>query len=604
MCGIAGTFFVVKQSSNASTGGIVSRMSEHLRSRGPDASGHFQDTECDLNLVHRRLSIIDLNQRSNQPMISDDGRYVIIFNGEIYNFKELRIELENEGEVFNTQSDTEVVLKLFSRDKESMLKRLRGMFAFAIWDCDKKELFLARDPYGIKPLYIAKCKQGWLFASQVKTLLASGVISQEPNLEAQSGFWSLGSVPEPYTWFRDINALPAGTFCRINSKGEKTEPIKYWEIADSWREASNCLLSKDIIANDVTDALMESIKCHLVSDVPVGVFLSGGIDSSALVGLMKDAGVRQIEGITIAYDEFKGTFEDEVPVAAQVAKYYDIRHHIRRVTKEEFIADLPKILNDMDQPSIDGINTWYASKAVAELGLKVVVSGIGGDELFLGYPSFSQLPRLTKAMNLLKHIPGAMKVANIVFRRKALTSGNSRWKYTTDWSKTIAGAWWLRRSMYSPDDLLGLMDSGYAEKFQQSFNVKKQIESMIGKQSKNSILALAQIESMVYLRNQLLRDSDWASMAHGVELRTPLVDAYLLSQVEPYLSLFHKFSNKSLLANAPRKPLPHQIINRNKTGFGIPVERWLSESGIIPASKMRSRELAKHVVNAYESWAP
>jgi len=604
MCGIAGTFFLDKQSINTDASSIVSKMSERLRSRGPDASGYFQDAECDLNLVHRRLSIIDLNQRSNQPMISDDGRYAIVFNGEIYNFKELRIELESEGEVFNTQSDTEVILKLFSRDKENMLKRLRGMFVFAIWDCDKKELFLARDPYGVKPLYIARCTHGWLFASQVKTLLASGVVSKKPNLEAQSGFWSLGSVPEPYTWFSDINALPAGTFCRINSKGEKTEPIKYWEIADSWRNASDCLLSKDVIANDVTDALMESIKCHLVSDVPVGVFLSGGIDSSALVGLMKDAGVSQIEGITIAYDEFKGTSDDEVPVAAQVAKYYGIRHHVRRVTKEEFIADLPKILNNMDQPSIDGINTWYASKAVAELGLKVVVSGIGGDELFLGYPSFSQLPRLTKTMNLFKYIPGAIKIANIVFRRKALASGNSRWKYAADWSSTIAGAWWLRRSMHSPDDLSELMDNGYAEKFQKSFNVKRQMELMIGKQSKNSTLALAQIESMVYLRNQLLRDSDWASMAHGVELRTPLVDAHLLGQVESYLSLFHKFSNKSLLANAPSKPLPHQIISRNKTGFGIPVERWLSESGIIPASKIRSRELAKHIVNAYEAWAP
>lgn len=316
---------------------------------------------------------------------------------------------------------------------------------------------------------------------------------------------------------------------------------------------------------------------HLVADVPVGVFLSGGIDSGAVAGLMVEAGARELEGVTIAYDEFAGGHEDEAPAAESLAAYYGIKHTVRRVTRNEFLTDLPRILDAMDQPSIDGINTWYASKAAAERGLKVVVSGVGGDELFHGYASSRQLPRLVAAWRPLSRVPGAMRLANAAARLQARYSDNDRWKFAPKWARAIAGAWWLHRSVCSPDELDALMNPELAAEALQGFDVDQWVQTMTGPLPSNSQLALGQIESMSYLRNQLLRDSDWASMAHSVELRTPLVDAFLLKQVQPWLKSFSEWPNKKLLAQAPTKQLPRLIVQRKKTGFGIPVNHWLRE---------------------------
>ena len=547
-----------------------------MQARGPDAVGYWCDPEAGLSLGHRRLSILDLESRANQPMHSDDGRYIIVFNGEIYNFRDLRRTLEGEGEGFRTQSDTEVILKLFAREGEEMLPRLRGMFALAIWDRHAQTLFLARDPYGIKPLYISRNQHGWLFASQVKALLASGLVKHDPDPYGQAGFWLLGSVPEPRTWFRDISALPAGSWCRIKADRQLVGPHKYWDIGDSWRDAPECRMSPAEVQEMVRAAVSESVRKHLVADVPVGVFLSGGIDSGSLAGLIRDAGASGVQGVTIAFNEFEGRHENEAPVAAEIARNYGIRHHVRTITRKEFEADLPRILSAMDQPSIDGINTWYASKAVAELGLKVVISGVGGDELFYGYPSFQQLPRLVSRWQRLSRIPGVRPAANLAFALLARQSGNPRWRWLTHQAGSLYGAYWLRRGLFTPDELHQLMGHGYSQEVPACRDPGALLESMAGTLPDDAMAAVGQIESMAYLRNQLLRDSDWASMDHSVELRTPLVDAWLLRDLVPVLRSFGRLKGKHMLAASPVAPLSRNIVERRKTGFGIPLGAWMS----------------------------
>lgn len=586
MCGLAGVLMAGGDSS--ATDQAVHRMCDSMKARGPDAVGYWSDPKAGVSFGHRRLSIIDPDKRANQPMGADDGRHVIVFNGEIYNFRELRCSLEGKGETFCTQSDTEVLLKLYSREGEAMLSRLRGMFAFAIWDRQTRRLFLARDPYGIKPLYMARCRQGWLFASQVKALLTSGLVGTEPDAVGQAGFWLFGSVPEPRTWFCDISVLPAGSWCRISPEGQLSGPQRYWDIADAWREAPECSTTVAEAQEIVRTAVSASVRQHLVADVPVGVFLSGGIDSGSLAGLMMDCGAASIQGVTIAFNEFKGTHEDEVPAAAAIARRYGVHHHVRTVTRQEFETDLPKILSSMDQPSIDGINTWYASKAAAELGLKVVISGVGGDELFYGYPSFRQLPALVSRWQMLARIPGMCTLANLALAQMARRSGNARWRWLTRQAGSPHGAYWLRRGLFAPDELAGLMGAELAGEVLREMDPASLVESLTGSLPTDTMAAVGQLESMAYLRNQLLRDSDWASMAHSVELRTPLVDAWLLRDLMPVLRSFGRLNGKALLAASPVPPLSDEIINRVKTGFGIPLGIWKQERMEVAADAARS----------------
>jgi len=323
MCGVIGAFPV---RGEAFAEVLLRAALDRMKRRGPDAEGFWIDEGVALG--HRRLAIIDLDARAAQPMHSIDGRYVIVFNGEIYNYRSLRGELEAAGTPFRTTSDTEVILALFAECGEAMLRRLHGMFAFVIWDRVKKRAFMARDPYGIKPLYYAGTAAGALVASQVKALLATGLVSREPDVHGQAGFWMLGSVPEPRTWFRDVRALPAGHFAWID-EGHVAAPVRWHDIGEAWRVEPSERVPDAEVREGVRSALCESVARHLVSDVPVGVFLSGGIDSGALAGLMVDAGARSLEGVTLAYDEFRGRPEDEAPVAARIAAHYGIRHHVR-----------------------------------------------------------------------------------------------------------------------------------------------------------------------------------------------------------------------------------------------------------------------------------
>lgn len=591
MCG-----FIAAFKATPCTSEFLRAALDLMHRRGPDAEGIWQ--EPGICLGHRRLAILDLDVRANQPMQSACGRYVVVFNGEIYNFSALRSELAANGVQFRTTSDTEVLLALFAGEGPAMLTRLRGMFAFVIWDRVAKRAFAARDPYGIKPLYWAQTTEGMLLASQVGALLATGLVSDAPCARGQAGFWLLGSVPEPHTWYRDIQALPAGHYAWIEA-GCMGTPQCWWDIAAAWRDAPTTTLpSTGEVRERTRTALRASVAAHLVADVPVGVFLSGGIDSGALAGLMLEAGAKDLQGITIAYDEFAGTRNDEAPVAASLAAHYGITHHVRRVTRAEFTADLPRILAAMDQPSVDGINTWYATKAVAELGLKVVVSGVGGDELFQGYGSFAQLPRLVSAWGPASRMPGAMQLARAAMAWQAQRTGNARWHHLPDWARSMAGAWWLRRGLHSPADLPALMGPDLAAEGLRGFSPPAWVGQMSGTVAANGRLAVGQIESTTYLRNQLLRDSDWASMDHSVELRTPLVDAWLLRDVQPLLGAFDRFPKKRLLAKAPTKPLPDFLINRPKTGFGIPVQQWLKQMGKATGGGP-SHAWAREVVRVY-----
>lgn len=594
MCGLIAAF------ECASTAHLTTRMGAALKRmfrRGPDGEGIWA-TEG-VALGHRRLAIIDLDSRASQPMHSVCGRYVIVFNGEIYNHASLRADLEGTGSVFRTNSDTEVLLTLFAAKGAAMLPLLRGMFALVIWDKEARSAFAARDPYGIKPLYLAQSANGLVLGSQVKALLATGLISAEPDPIGQAGFWLLGSVPEPHTWFRRIRSVPAG-HCLWVENGKVRATSRWADIGDAWRLApTSGRLNVQDCRERVREALLSSVAAHLVSDVPVGVFLSGGIDSGALAGLMVEAGAHSLQGVTLAYEEFAGTPNDEAPVAAKLARHYGICHHVRLITYQEFTKDLPRILDAMDQPSIDGINSWYASKAVAELGLKVVVSGVGGDELFQGYSSFRQLPALVAGWGTLSRAPGTQWLANQICGWHARNTGNGRWRYAPKWAATIGGAWWLRRGLFGPQDLPLLMGPDLADQVLEQFSAEEWVGQMSGELPRDFRLALGQIESTTYLRNQLLRDSDWASMDHSVELRTPLVDASLLREVQPLLGAFRQFPGKRLLAEAPARRLPEEVITRPKTGFAIPIQRWLLQMNRGTTGRGPSQSWAQEVAREY-----
>ena len=386
-------------------------MRDHMAARGPDSAGIWLSDDQRVALGHRRLSIIDLSERAAQPMLTADRMLAVTFNGEIYNYRELRRGLEAKGYLFRSQSDTEVLLHLYADKGEAMVHELRGMFTFALWDSRKRALLLARDPYGIKPLYYADDGRTLRFASQVKALLAGGAISRESDAAGWVGFYLFGSVPEPWSSHAAVRALPAGSTLWIDGRG-LGEPNHYFSVAKTFSDAEHrsASVSNEEVQAYVRGALLDSVRHHLVADVPVGAFLSAGIDSGALLGLMRDAGYEDIQTITLAFEEFQGRPDDESKLAAEVATRYKTRHATRVVTRREFCDELPRILEAMDQPSIDGINTWFVSKAARELGLKVAISGLGGDELFGGYSSFRDIPRWVRLFALPSRIPFAGEV--------------------------------------------------------------------------------------------------------------------------------------------------------------------------------------------------
>ena len=595
MCG-----FIASITSEAHPISIFQRALIKLRSRGPDGEGIWHDGGVFFG--HRRLSILDLDSRSLQPLESYCGRFVIIFNGEIYNYMELREDCESQGWIFKTYSDTEVILAMFYQHREDCLNFFKGMFSFVIWDKEMRSAFIARDPYGIKPLYFSKISDGIIFCSQIKALISTGLVPLKPNVFGQMGFWLLGSVPGNNTWYENIYNVPPGFYMKVNEFGSVTEMCCWNNICDKWlSEGTPPLNSQDNLIKVVRHALKDSIRRHIVSDVPIGIFLSGGIDSACLAALMLEEGVRDLHAITVVFSEFNGSLADETEFAQITAKEYGLKHTIRTVMYDEFISDLPAILESCDQPTMDGINTWYASKAAAELGLKVVVSGIGADEIFQGYDNFKRLPRIVSVWNILFKIPFLNDAVPKILKYIARSSNNNRWLYATSYLKTIFGAWILSRSVYSRSDLVGLMGINYSKEVSESFKPEKLIkEIFFGVLSKNKKHALSQMESSIYLRNQLLKDSDWASMAHGVELRTPFVDSYLLSQLSPYFNEFRNYPKKALIVMSPKNSIPKLVATRRKAGFGIPIIEWLKKAELSDNSEKSLKTWMRIVATVYD----
>jgi len=513
MCAING-IFAYHYAANPIDRAELVRTREHMAARGPDGAGEWIAEEGRVGFGHRRLSIIDLSETGAQPMASADGRLVVTFNGEIYNYRALRRALETRGRVFRSQSDTEVLLHLYAEKGEGMVHDLRGMFAFAIWDGARRTLFLARDPYGIKPLYYAD--DGWTFrfASQVKALLAGGAISRDPEPAGQVGFYLWGSVPEPFTTWAAIRALPAGATLTVDRIGA-SEPRRYHSIAQVYCEAETVVRSRHAPAGadssaEIRAALLDSVRHHLVADVPVGAFLSAGIDSGALVGLMRDAGQHEIQTVTLAFEEFRGRADDEAPLAEEVARLYGTRHTTRIVTEAEFKADLPRILDAMDQPSIDGINTWFVSKAAHELGLKVAVSGLGGDELFGGYPSFRDIPRWVRLLAAPSRVPLLGKAARRLGQRLGTAAGPSpKVAGMVEYGGTYAGAYLLRRGLFMPWELGQVLDRDVVVTGLRRLAPLPRIAGELESHLRSAHAKVATLESALYMRNQLLRDTDW-----------------------------------------------------------------------------------------------
>jgi asparagine synthase (glutamine-hydrolysing) len=576
MCGINGIFAYHSASSAPDEAELLTTR-DAMRARGPDGSGVWWSSDRRCGLGHRRLSILDLTDRAAQPMASADGNLIVTFNGEIYNYLALRAELEAAGACFRTTSDTEALLHLYARDGAAMVHRLRGMFAFAIWDETRRELFLARDPYGIKPLYTAN--DGWTFrfASQVKALLAGGQVSRDPEPAGIAGFHLFGSVPEPFTLYRDIRALPAGHTQRIDQAGPR-EPRPFANLAAILAAGAAARASAVELGERLRSAVLDSVRAHLLADVEVGIFLSAGVDSGTLLGLMADAGQREIRAITLAFDEFRGTTEDEAPFAAQVAERYGAKHIVRRVGEREFCDDLPAIIDAMDQPSIDGVNTWFVAKAAKEAGLKVALSGLGGDELLAGYPSFVDVPRWRRRFGPFAAVPGLGRAARPLIR--TLAPGFARRQPKAlgllEYGRSWAGTYLLRRGLFLPSELKVVMDPAFAREGRRRLKPLRRLGATLTPDPGSDVGRVCVLESAHYMRNQLLRDADWAGMAHGVEIRVPLVDLRLLESLAPAIPSLAAQIGKAALAKAPSVQLPAAVVSRTKTGFTVPTGAWMN----------------------------
>ena len=580
MCGIAG-LYAYHDAAHPVDMTELRSIRDHMAARGPDGRGEWLAPDGRVGLGNRRLAIIDLSDGGAQPMASESRKTVITFNGEIYNYRSLRSGLEAKGYVFRTRSDTEVLLHLYAAKGEAMVTDLRGMFAFAIWDADAGALFVARDPYGIKPLYYSDDSRTFRFASQVRALIAGGAILRELDAAGQVGFYLFGHVPEPFTWYRQIQALPAGCTLLVDRSG-KRQVRRYHSIAQIYCDAEAHYPGgdppgKEQAAAEVRDALLDSVRHHLVADVPVGAFLSSGIDSGAIVGLMRDANQRDIETVTLSFTEFCGRPEDEAPLANEVARLYGARHTTRVIAESEFAADLPRILETMDQPSIDGINTWFVAKAAHELGLKVVLSGLGGDELFGGYPSFRDIPRWVRLLAAPSRVPLLGKLSRLVARRIGGTlHANPKAASMIEFGGTYDGAYLLRRGLFMPWELDRLLDPELVREGLNRLAPLESIAAQLHAMPSSPQARVAVLEASLYMRNQLLRDTDWASMAHSLEVRTPLVDSVLLKRIAAAGVPRADMSSKQMLARAPARPLPESVIGRKKTGFNIPTARWFS----------------------------
>lgn len=586
MCGIAGILIGPNKLSaglNAERGGRIddtdclAGMLKGLEHRGPDDQGSVW---CDtpggkLGLAHTRLSILDLSAAGHQPMRDPETGNWIIFNGEIYNFKEIRTELDLAPDAWASQSDTETILKAYARWGLECLARLRGMFAFAIWDAEAQKLFMARDRLGIKPLYYYAADGLFLFGSEVRALLASNLIPRQLDRAALVEYLTYQTVPAPKTMIRNVSALAPGAWLQVDADGG-LKSGEYWHLLHNAARADG-VVTYDAARAHVHELLRESINLHLVSDVPVGVFLSGGIDSSALVALVRETG-RTAQTFTVAFSE---DAYDETVYARQIAKIFATDHTEIRLTENTLLEQLPQALAAMDQPTGDGINTFIVAKAVRESGIKVVLSGLGGDEFFAGYPSFNRLERGLKLSPLWGRLPKPLRhlMASTLSRTGGASIRTAKISASLETDGSLAAMYPIIRQVLSRQQR-GLLLNGGNHPFSDGLNdpyTDLLQANYLNAPWADTLAKISYAEARTYMHDVLLRDTDQMSMAHGLEVRVPFIDHKLVEYVMGLPASYKRANGtpKRLLVESLGGLLPKEIVHRPKQGFTLPFAIWM-----------------------------
>jgi len=567
MCGING--IISKKITSAEKVALVKKMNIRLAHRGPDNDGIWYDEE--ICLGHRRLSIIDLSAEGNQPFCSNDGRYIIIYNGELYNYKDLKLELQRNAQgsnsapyLFKTNSDTEVVLAAYLRWGNDCLLYFNGMYAFAVYDTLNKKVFIARDRVGVKPLYYYFGEEGFIFSSEIRPIIHSGLKTFKINKKVIAEYAMYQTVFAPETIIKGIKVLMPGHF--IEFENEKASITQY----HSFNKIKNEELNYKQTCDKVNELLTLSVQRRLVADVPFGAFLSGGIDSSAVVGLMSKVSSEKIQTFNINFDESEFS---ESKYAKIIAKKFNTNHHEINLNPKDFLNQLPEALAAMDHPSGDGPNTYIVSKATKNAGITMALSGIGGDELFAGYDVFKRMAELQKK-SWLNSLPlFTRKLAGTIIKTKSKSvSGNKIQELLSQKNINFNSAYPLNRSLYTLKEL-----STYIKEAQPFETIHKIVNEV--PQIENHLLsAVSLAEINTYLQNTLLRDTDQMSMAVALEVREPFLD-YKLIEFALSVNDAHKFphSPKKLLVDSLGDLLPNEIVNRPKMGFTLPWQQWMKE---------------------------
>ena len=595
MCGINGNFAYQTSAPAVELAELIA-IRDAMAVRGPDGAGHWMSSDGRVGLGHRRLAIVDLSATGAQPMTTVDGSLHITFNGEIYNYQSIRDRLRAAGVVFQSHSDTEVLLHLYAAKGPAMLDELRGMYAFAIWDAPRRRMFLARDSFGIKPLYYSDDGRTLRFASQVRALLESKSVDTNSDPAGRVGFMLWGYVPEPYTLYAGIRALPPGSWLSIDSDGVH----KSGTFCDISREIAR--LERHVESAGSGDkqqlraAVLDTVRRHLIADVPVGVFLSSGLDSTTLTALAAETSGSRLHTVTLGFEEYRGGEDDEVPLAEIAAKRFNTTHETRWVSRREFQNDFANMLRAMDQPSIDGANTYFVSKAAKQAGLKAAISGLGGDELFGGYSSFHQIPQLVRSVG--RFPAGPAKALRVICAPVLKHFTSAKYAGLFEYGGSYAGAYLLRRGLFMPWELPHLLDPDLVRVGWRTLEPMIRLDATV-KDIACDRLRVAALEMTWYMRNQLLRDSDWAGMAHSLEIRVPLVDLDLLREVVPMVAANQ--AGKQDMARTPASPLPEAILKRQKTGFSVPIRDWLAQGeGDTGAEKRGLRGWAIRLAQEFE----
>jgi asparagine synthase (glutamine-hydrolysing) len=573
MCGIFG---IVARNAKLDEA-ILKRGTDSLAHRGPDDSGTviLRDAareSIEVGLGNRRLAILDLSPLGHQPMHDAETGNWIVYNGEIYNFRDVRKELEDTGTRFASHSDTEVLLKAYAQWGEQCLAKLRGMFAFALWDAGRHRLIIARDPMGVKPLYYAHCGPYFLFASEVRTLLGTGLVPRQIDPAGLVNFLTFGSAYDPLTIAEGIRALPPGH--RLMWEDGNVSISPYWDLIDDQGQSSASFQQNENDALGQLQPLLEEVvRLQLVSDVPLGVFLSGGIDSSALVSILSRGGITPAT-FSIVFREAEFS---EAEYSRAVAKKFRTDHHEILVSQADVLAAIPGAISAMDLPTMDGVNTYFVSREARRAGVKVVLSGLGGDEVFAGYSSFRTVPRAERYAQLWKRFPHMLRssFASVFTAIAPGSDQNRKLAALVRANGHILHPYFVTRMLFTPEQVDSLFPNNAGAAVLAGAS---QRETLAHSRSLDPVNRVSYLESRCYMLNTLLRDADFMSMSQGLEVRVPLIDHQLAKMV---LSLPGAWklngTPKKLLVESLAGSLPDEIVHRRKRGFTLPFEHWLRQ---------------------------